>query len=402
MRHSHEQALSRLSAMLPITMLVVAASVAAWGLITGALRSSPDVGIDSDAVTGASAYIVRRPLDPVGWLSWAGARGMLTTDALRAAQVIRTAATLGPVDPQVLRAQAVLAFRQGDVDAGLNRAADLAVMLPTERSDAFATLRSYSGHPDWAGFWNARLNKGWPAVDAFLLDSCQSGASLSTLYSMVRPAVSKQPLDDAAVSCIGNKAIAEGQLPAAHWLWVNAMRTTPKSLGNVFNGDFEQPLAGRLFDWRLAAGGEYREGFSVSVSREDSIGMPGATRTRVNNNVLSVRFNGRALKMPIAQQFLALKPGRYVLAYKSRELGVAVPGRVNWTIRCVPANLTVALGTPKSEPVTGGWTTRVVDVMIPDACTGQLLDLEAGDRLQLLQGFRGTVLFDDISMKYTP
>ncbi len=388
--------------MLLITVLVVATSAAGWGLMTGALRSAPDAVVERNTVTGASGYIVRRPLDPVGWLSWAGTRRMVATDPVLATRVIQAAATLGPVDPQVLRAQILLAFRQGNVDAGLNRAADLAVMLPQERSDVFAALRAHSGHPNWGGFWNARLKKGWPAVDAFLLDSCQSGATLSTLYSMAQPAVSHQPLDDATVTCIGNKAISEGQMPAAYWLWVNAMRVTPKSLGNVFNGDFEQPAAGRLFDWRFAAGGEYREGFSVSVSRESSAVSRRATPVSDNNNVLLIRFNGRAVKLPIAQQYLALKPGHYVLAYKLRELGTTVPGRVNWTIRCVPANLAPTLGTPRSEPAADGWTSSVVDVTIPDACTGQLLDLEAGDRLQLLQGFRGTVLFDDISMKYKP
>jgi len=397
-----ERTSSRLSAILLITMLVVAASAAAWGLMTGALRPAPDAVVERDTVTGASGYIVRRPLDPVGWLSWAGTRRMLATDPALATQVIQAAVTLGPVDPQVLRAQILLAFRQGNVDAGLNRAADLAGMLPQERSDVFAALRAHSGHPDWSAFWNARLKSGWPAVDAFLLDSCQSGASLATLYLMAQPAVSKQPLDDATVTCIGNKAISEGQLSAAYWLWVNAMRITPKSLGNVFNGDFEQPAAGRLFDWRFAAGGEYREGFSVGVSRDTSAGSRRAKPVSDNNNVLSIRFNGRALKLPIAQQYLALKPGHYVLAYKLRELGTTVPGRVNWTVRCVSANVAPSLGTPRSEPAADGWTLRLVDVTIPDACTGQLLDLEAGDRLQLLQGFRGTVLFDDIGMKYIP
>ncbi len=394
-----DQTSPRLSAALSITALVVAATAAAWGLTTGILQSPPANLVDKDPATGAISYILRRPLDPVGWLSWAGATRLFTKDPLVAAQAIQAATILGPADPQVLKARTLLAFQQGNVDAGLNQAADLAVTLPAERNDAFAMLRAHSANPEWTKFWNARLATGWPPVDAFLLYACQRGASLSTLFSLVQPALSIQPLNDAIVTCIGSQAINEGQLPAAYWLWVNAMRTTPKSLGNVFNGDFEHAVTGGLFDWRFAAGGEYREGFSVGLTREGSVGTRGTTPASNNNTVLSIRFNGRALKLPIAQQYLALQPGSYVLAYRSRQLGASLPGTVTWTVRCVPANLRPTIGTAKSEALPDGWTSRVVEVTVPDACTGQLLDLEAGDRLQLLQGFRGTVLFDDISMK---
>lgn len=381
--------------------LLIAVAATIWGLTSDVLRSATIGHGDQDQTNDASRYISKRPFDPVGWLAWAGTRGLLAKDAALAARVVNAAATLGPVDPQVLRAQALLAFQQGRVDVGLVRMADLAVIFPAEAGDSFAALRAHATHPEWKQFWDAQLLKRWPAVDSFLLHSCQSGAPLATLFAIAQPAVSKQPLTDATVKCIGNKAISEGRVPAAHWLWINAMQTSPRSLGNVFNGDFEQLVTGHLFDWRFAPGGEYREGFAATVSRDDSSSTRSRNQTNSDNHVLSIRFNGRALTLPIAQQYLALTPGRYALTYRSSESGAIVPGTVKWTIRCVPAAATPILGVVRSAPALAGWTTNTIDVIIPEACTGQLLDLEAGDRLQLLQGYRGTVAFDDISMKRT-
>jgi len=390
------------AATLTLSALLLAVATAIWGLTSDVLRSSAGGLAGQDATTGAARYVNQRPFDPAGWLAWAGTRGLLLKDPVLAARVIDAAATLGPVDPQVLRGQALLAFQQEKVGEGLDRAADLAVMFPAEGGDAFTALRVYATHPEWKTFWEARLQKRWPAVDSFLLHSCRSGAQLSTLFAMAQPAISKQPLADATVNCIGNKAISEGRVPAAYWLWVNAMPTTPRSLGNVFNGDFEQPVTGHLFDWRFAPGGEYREGFAATVTRDESGGARTRNPANSGNRVLSIRFNGRALKLPIAQQYLALTPGPYVLTYRSSESGAIIPGAVKWTIRCIPAAATTILGSIRNDPPLNGWTTHTVDVRIPDACTGQLLDLEAGDRLQLLQGYRGTVLFDDISMKRKP
>ncbi len=388
------------AATLTVSTLVLAVAGAIWGLTSDVLQSSAGGVVGQDATTGAARYVNQRPFDPAGWLAWAGTRGLLANDAELGARVIDAAATLGPVDPQVLRGRALLAFQQGKVAVGLDRAADLAVIFPAVGGEAFTALRVYANHPEWKPFWEARLQARWPAVDSFLLHSCRNGAPLSTLFAMAQPAISKQPLADATVNCIGNKAISEGRVPAAHWLWVNAMATTPRSLGNVFNGDFEQPVTGHLFDWRFAPGGEYREGFTATVTRDEAGGA--RTGNTSGNRVLSIRFNGRALQLPIAQQYLALTPGSYVLTYRSSESGAIIPGAVKWAIRCVPAAQTTILGSMRSDPPRNGWTMHTVDVSIPDACTGQLLDLEAGDRLQLLQGYRGTVRFDDISMKRKP
>jgi hypothetical protein len=389
-------ALSR-SRWMCLSVAAVAASVALlislWGLAGDRLRPVADVRRDDDAASGALRYLLDRPFDPAGWLAWVGSAAPLagtTAPPALAVKVVDANRTLAPVDPQVLRAQALVALRKGEIAAGLELVADIAALFPAERGDAFTTLGAYLGDAAWSPFLASRLDRGWAQVDAFVLETCNRGAGFGTLIGLVQQIVRKQPLADDVVACVGNRAIAENAVPAAYWVWLNASRAVPRTLGNVFNGDFELAAAGRLFDWRLSAGGEYREGFVATVRSDDTRGQP--------SKVLAIRFNGRPLRLPIAQQYLALAPGRYALTYQLRTSSADAPASVGWSLKCVPPTLAPVTGQTVAEQRNGGWISRRQEITIPSGCSGQLLDLEVGNRLQMLQGLQGTILFDDISI----
>ena len=384
--------LGYLRVTLIVCALLTTFCIAGWGLVTNPLQITRSPPRESDVRDGARRFIVGRPFDPVGWLAWLGTAfgGAGQLGSPRAAHIIDSAALLGPVDPQVLRAQALLALHRGEIAAGLGRTAEFALMFPTEQHDAFTTLRAYVNDPVWSPFLQSQLDKKWPAITAFLQDSCQSGMPLSSLLSLSQQVVRRQPLSEAVVSCIGNRAIAESQIPAAYWLWVNALPTLPATIGNVFNGDFELPLADRLFDWRLSPGGEYREGFVIAVRNDET--------RRKKNRVLSVSFNGRPLRTPVAQQYLALEPARYTFAYAMRPTGLPADSAVAWTLRCIPAATSPALGEIKSSASAAGWISKTQEITIPPGCSGQVLELDLGSKLQMMQGMYGSVLFDDISL----
>ena len=387
---------SNLAVWVTLTIATVLVGVVClWGLAANRLQFPETMSSGRDASASARRYLLKRPFDPAGWLAWSegiGATG--SAISANAKPAVAAAAILAPVDPQVLRAQASLALRQGEITVGLERAADLAVMFPLQRSDAFATLMTYRGDAAWLPFLRSRLKSKWPAIDAFLLESCRAGSSLRDLLDVTQQIVSKQPLAEETVTCIGNKAIAEGQVPAAYWLWLNASPGLPAAIGNVFNGDFELPQAGRLFDWRLGAGGEYREGFTIAVRSDNSRGMP--------SNVLAIRFNGRAIRSAIAQQFLALAPGHYTLTYSLRPEGRVTLNMVAWAVHCVTPsqNVTksVEMGVAQRQPGVEGWSTHRQTLDIPAGCDGQILDLDVGSKLQMMQGLQGSVLLDDINI----
>lgn len=371
---------------------VATCTLAVWGIINWQYPRSDPLGAKSDAAESARLYIVRRPMDPAGWLARAEARYAIGRDASASVLVdaIAIAAMLAPVDPQVLRARMSLALLRGEVVTGLTFAAETAALFPTESREAFSTLRAYANDPAWLPFLEKQLAGGWRAAEPFLLESCQSGAPLGTLLSIAKSVIRRQPLSETTVTCIGKKAIADGQIRAAYWLWLNALAVVPTPIGNVFNGDFERPLSGRLFDWQLNAGGDYREGFAASVRLDDSRGK--------RNNILVIRFNGRTLRPPVAQQFLALAPGQYLFSYSARELALSAPDSISWTVRCIPATMPATLSEPVVQPISGGWIRKQQNLVIPSGCDGQLLDLELGNRLQLAQGLNGSVLFDDVNI----
>lgn len=375
-------------------VLTAVAAAASLVLTLWLLSSSRPVSGSSalpDTSAAARQYILQRPFDPAGWLALAGsAMGEAAPVPASARKIIETSKILGPVDPQVVRADALVALRSGNIADGLNLVADIAATFPAEQNDAFTTLRAYVRDPAWEQFVAVRLRRGWLEVDNFVAHACAAGTSLADLLILVQQVARVQPLRDDVVSCVGNRAIAQNSVPTAYWVWLNASRSVPKSLGNVFNGDFELPLAQRLFDWRLAAGGEYREGFAATVRNDDSQSGHGS--------VLAIRFNRRPLRLPIAQQFLALAPGRYSLSYSMRESGMNTAGAVSWTVKCIPSSESLTLSTATTRQNSDGWQTRRQEISIPPSCTGQVLDLEVGTRLQMLQGLQGTVTFDDISI----
>lgn len=387
----HTGAVGLVALVLFAVSVIVICAVSIYGLAGNWLQTSRFTSRSADALDDARRYVLGRPFDSAGWLAWTGTAHPLSTDlSPLAVKVIDAATSLGPVDPQVLRARALLALKRGDISGGLERVADIATYFPAERKDAFTTLLAYVGDPAWTAFLQGRLKSGWPAIEPFLVESCQGSLALPSLLGLAQQVVRNRALTDETIACIGNKAIAEGQVPAAYWLWLNASPNVPRSVGNVFNGDFELPAAGRLFDWRLGPGGEYREGFAVAVRRDASRGR--------ENNVLMIRFNGRALRLPIAQQFLALSPGRYVFSYAAREVGAITPGIVTWTLSCVPPKVSPTPGVLRSQPLGSGWVTRTQEISVPAGCDGQLLELTVGNRLQMLQGLQGSIFFDDISM----
>ena len=391
MEQDHSKVGRRGIALLSAASVCAVFLVSLYGFAAGWIKPSRASYRSDDSKEGSRQYILARPFDAAGWLAWTGSAISLSGELPPLAQQVVSASTmLGPVDPQVLRSKALISLQRGNIPDGLERTADVATLFPTERSDAFATLLAYINDPVWPAFLQSRLKRGWPAVDGFVLYSCRAGTPLASLMDLVQRVAHHQALADDTIGCVGNKAIAEGRVPAAYWLWLNASTTIPKALANVFNGDFEAPLAGRLFDWRLGAGGEYREGFAVAIRKDDTRGR--------DNNVLAVRFNGRALRMPIAQQYLALAPGRYVFSYAIREVGLTAPGAVGWAVRCVPSTLTPAVGALQTQTASSGWVAQSQELTIPLGCDGQLLDMTAGNRLQMVQGLQGSVFIDDISM----
>lgn len=337
----------------------------------------------------ARSYLSARPFDPVAYVGVT--QELLTSQPVIAQETLRVAAQLAPVDPIVMRARIADAYARKDLQLAMTLSADLAVLSPGDSADAFALLASVTRTPEWPKFFASKLSTGWAAANGFVTYACNSGIATDVLLPLATAIGQKQPLPPATLNCVAAKAIAANQTQAAYWLWLNATTGLPKKIPFVLNGDFESPLSGGPFDWKLGVGGDFREGFTLGLIRDN------ATRA-IGNGYLSIRFNARAIRSVLAQQNLALLPGRYSLSYRSQMAGLAAD-KMAWAIRCgvVAVGLTPAGSTNAVSE--RDWTAHSAEFVVPSTCFGQVLTLEVATRLDALQGLLGSANYDDVIIK---
>ena len=354
---------------------------------------APDDRDSASAPFAPLAYLKLRPFDSAGYLalSESVAEGNADGAVRLRAHALAAASLLAPVDPQVIRADAALAFARGDVRSGLDKTAKLAAISPMDQADAFRVLASYVAHPAWRDFATARLTEGWDASDQFLLKLCNDAQLAQYTFAVAAQFARFRPLSPAASHCAENRAIASGDIQGAYRLRLSAAKSLPPRIGFVFNGDFELPLSGSQFDWTVEPGGEYREGF-VAAIRPD-IGFGGS------NKALSLRFTGRPIRSQMAQQYLALGPGKYRLSYVTKQTVQPAASRPVWALRCVGTGTPLIIENWADLAANAGWTRHDVPFTVGVNCTGQLLSLEPKSKLSSLEGIKGTLVIDEVRVE---
>ena len=392
---------SRWLTLVFVAMGVVTAAIGFWHWqpLPGDVRSlSPDTASKATP-TDARSYLRVRPFDPLAYVALANelstASPMSAEAGEKSQQALRVAVKLAPVDAVVMRGRIVDAYTRKDLRLAMALSADLAELSPGERGDAFAILSELMRAPEWPQFLASRLSKSWAVADAFVIHVCHSGAKPDVLLPLAIAVAQKQPLMPSTVNCAAAKAIADNQTPVAYWLWLNASSSLPKKIALVLNGDFESPLSGGPFDWTLGVGGDFREGFTVGLARDNA--APGTGNSH-GNGYLMARFNGRAIRSSIAQQNLALKPGRYRLSYRSQMSGLSAD-KLTWTLRCGASVLALSKAALTDSSLDKSWMTYSAEFAVPATCLGQVLTLEVATRLDALQGLVGTAKYDDVIVR---
>ena len=395
---------SRWLTLVFVAMGVVTAAIGFWHWqpLPGDVRSlSPDTASKATP-TDARSYLRVRPFDPLAYVALANelstASPMSAEAGEKSQQALRVAVKLAPVDPVVIRGRIVDAYNRDDLRLAMTLGADLAELSPAERGDAFAILSELMRTPEWPAFIASRLSLGWTVADAFVLHVCHSAAKADVLLPLAIAVAQKQPLVAITLNCVAAKAIVDNQTPVAYWLWLNASSSLPKKIALVLNGDFESPLSGGPFDWTLGVGGDFREGFTVGLARDNDAPSASTKGGNSSNGYLMARFHGRAIRSSVAQQNLALKPGRYRLSYRSQMSGLSAD-KLAWTLRCGTSVVALSKAGLTEPPPEKSWVSSSSEFVVPTTCLGQLLTLEAATRLDALQGLVGTAKYDDVIVR---
>ena len=159
--------------------------------------------------------------------------------------------------------------------------------------------------------------------------------------------------------------VAAGQVRRARAVWLEGLPQAQRArVGDLFDGGFTGASAPPPFGWTL-----YRS----DLGRAEMESLDG------ERPILEVDyFGGRPFVL--AEQVLALAPGRYQLRYLARGDAAAESGTIAWQITCLPERRTIARS--ETGNLSEQYRTITTAFTIPGSgCNGQQLNLvgEPGD-----------------------
>ena len=319
-----------------------------------------------------------RPYRVLGQLAAAGG------DLERAAELYDLAVSRSPQD---LRAQAwLLDYRlaQADPVAALAHLDVLLRLNPGLMPRMQPILDGLAGTPEAQQALAERLVRQPPWRSRMLVQLAQN-AEDAVAVAPVFDAVRKAPggLAPLELAAWVDRLAREGQWGAAYLTWASQLPPErQRSLGNVFNGDFEWEPGVGGFDWRFG------RITGARIARVGGEGVHGRVALRVAFEDQRVRFNH-------VRQMLALAPGRYRLQGRARPDSLRTDRGLVWTLTCAEA------GQPLGETAplrgNGPWRDFGVEFEVPgEGCGGQWLSLRLPARIPAEQRIGGRAWYDDI------
>jgi len=173
----------------------------------------------------------------------------------------------------------------------------------------------------------------------------------------------------------------------AYGRWVGSIDLQGAALPLVYNGQFEQPVSGRGFDWRMAR----IPGVSVEFAPDGNASGLSAHAT----------FRSRPVPRVNLEQPLLLAPGAYRFSARMRADGLRSDRGLEWHLACAgPAG---SLASSERVEGTFGWRTVTMDVTVPViGCQGQWLRLRNPAPSGTAQQVSGDLWFDDVAIARHP
>ena len=376
------------------TLTTITATLGLLAILANALCGTDypiSDGTGSTPVASAAKYLAARPFDALALVNYSqSAENQAGATSADRERTLLLASRLAPNDVEVVKALAALAFQGGNTLAGLNYVARWATMSPADRSSAMNILLSAAGNRVWENFINGQLTANWPLADTLLSTACSKlgGNQLLALAAAISRSAS---IRSQTAACVSTKLITENRSADARAFWLATLRPLPPKIGHVFNGDFSIRSGDGPFNWALAEGGEFRDGFRVGIV--DRAAPDGKA------HALLARFNGRRVNSALATQSLALPPGNYRLRYVTKQSGFVGIESARWTLRCSPTDTVIEQRPEPSQTLMDGWSTSSGLFTISDICRGQSIRLELSSRLQQLTGTNATAAFADVEVE---
>lgn len=167
----------------------------------------------------------------------------------------------------------------------------------------------------------------------------------------------------------------------AYSRWAGTLDLDGGVLPLVYNGDFERPVSGRGFDWR--------------VTRVPGVTVEFVPDRSAQGLTAHARFRGRPVPQVNLEQPLLLAPGRYTFSVRMRADALRSERGLEWAITCLGQAQPIAT----SLRIAGsfGWRDITMDLDVPVTdCRGQWLRLRNPVPGGSAQQISGDLWFDNV------
>ncbi len=365
-------------------------------------QSAREQALRSPQGSALRDYVLRSPFDAAGHLAIAadGAAANLPPTQ-EASTALAAAKTLAPFNPDVLRLVIFRSLQAGDAEAAVAAGERLAEIDPLAQADVVKALSNLSGTPVWAKTIERWQTTRSPLLDELVYSVCQSNAPIAQKVQLATSASAADVLSNRSFECLRAASLRSPEFASIYSLWIDRVVRKrpgePVEIPNVFNGDFSKAIENDAFDWKLGAGGDFRDGYVARIKRETIDG--------VANRYFEAELNGRPVKSEIATTMTALPRGRYSLSYRIRDTSQAAAHRFRLSLRCLvgtelnpAAQDRIASQTPGAG--INDWVLITNTFVVPESCHGQQLSLESTRSNWKALGANGRVALDDVVISF--
>ncbi len=313
-------------------------------------------------------------------------------DPSAAGPLYDAALRLAPLDRDVLYASAAFDLRSGQREHGIALLARLVDHYAEFRDRAFPVLAASLASRRDAFAWQSILAQDSSWLGAFVIAACRRGTDPVDLAPLVARRTTLGKASPEESSCLVERLRTANRWVEAYQVWLNSLpRERLVDVGFIYNGGFEYAPTNAGFDWIANLGSERQTGHVVELATG-----PGVQGKRA----LRVTYNGRRQSGPPIAQYLALASGTYELSGSGRPDGLRVGRGVQWTVRCV-ADGAAGPAIASSERFLGSseWRSFSFEVVVPERCDGQLLQLEPAGADEGAAYLGGIAWFDGLALR---
>jgi hypothetical protein len=244
----------------------------------------------------------------------------------------------------------------------------------------------------------ARVASARPAlVDLLGRDPPWRGWALGEIARTADPAVTNAVLSSLAATSAPPRAgelkpyldrlIAEERYKLAFLTWLGVVSVdSSRPVPFAFNGDFELPLSGLPFDWRIAP---------IKGAATEIVESPDGR----HGHVLQVVFGNARVPYRQVSKLLMLPPGPHRLSGDVEAERLVNERGVVWRITCADG-IKVVLAASAPVVGTNPWQPFAVEFVVPETgCRAQWLRLELAARFAIEEQVSGTVRYDNLTIR---